>query len=89
MAERRITCWQCRAYDREARRCRIGKTNPKTKQDSLTVAELLGAQALCLHNPFREPLILRMRHPKRRFVWDEEPTRCPEPSLEIEILDDA
>jgi len=88
MAERRIVCWQCRTYDREARRCRIGKANPPTKHESITVAELMGAQALCLHNPHREPLILRMRLPQRRFVWAEVTPRRPLPDLTIEILEE-
>ncbi len=87
MAERRRTCWQCGTYDREARRCRMGKTNPRKKHEAQTVAELLGPQSLCLHNPFREPLILRMRAPHRRFLWTEEPVQPPEP-LEIEIIEE-
>lgn len=88
MAEPQIRCWQCRTYDREARRCRIGKANPKTKRESITVAELLGAQVLCLHNPHREPLILRMRFPDRPIVWSLPAPRRPAPLLEIEVLDE-
>ena len=89
MAERRTTCLSCRTYDREIGRCRIGKTNPRKKHESLTVAELLGAQALCVHNPFREPLILRMRFSHRRFLWEEpRGTRALEP-IEIEILEET
>jgi hypothetical protein len=88
MAQQSITCRRCPTYDREARRCRIGKTNPKTKHESLTVAELFGPQALCLHNPHREPLLLRMRCPERRFVWTEPIPRILEMPLEIEILEE-
>ncbi len=88
MPERRTSCWQCRSYDRDARRCRIGKTNPRKKHESLTVAEMMGVQALCLHNPYREPLILRMRHPHSRFIWTEPTPRPFEEPLDIEIIDD-
>ncbi len=88
LAKTGITCWQCRAYDREARRCSVGKANPRKKHEALTVAEVRGVQALCLHNPHREPLILRMRSPHRRFVWQESPSRIPS-AIEIEIIDEV
>lgn len=86
MRERRITCATCRSYDNETLRCRLGKANPRKKHEALTVAELMGPQMLCLHNPFREPLLLRMRQPKRRFVWNV-PTAVPNEPLEVEILE--
>lgn len=88
MAKRRLTCPQCPTYDREAHRCRIGKANPRRKHESLTVAELLGARALCLHNPYREPLLLRMYQPKRRFLWESSTLPLQSPPIEIEILDE-
>jgi hypothetical protein len=65
MAEKRMTCWRCPRYDREARRCRDGKTNPKSKADSIAVAEQLGLRALCHYNPYRDPLARRMHFPER------------------------
>jgi hypothetical protein len=65
MAERRRSCWQCSRYDRTERHCRDNKTNPKTKRDSKEVAETLGVQALCLYNPYRDVLALRMYFPDR------------------------
>jgi hypothetical protein len=88
MAERRTTCLRCRTYDRETARCRLGKTNPRKKHETQTVAELLGVQTICIHNPFREPLILRMRYSDRRFIWDlPRPGRLIQP-IEIEILEE-
>jgi len=53
------------------------------------VAELFGVRALCLHNPFREPLILRMRFAKRRFIWDDTARSSFLQPMEIEILEDS
>jgi hypothetical protein len=88
MAEKRLTCPQCPCYDREARRCRVGKANPRKKHESLTVAEMLGPRALCMHNPFREPLLLRMRFPDRRFIWDRLALPTASGTLEVTILDE-
>ena len=90
MAERdkRLTCWQCKSYVRELRRCSIGKTNPTKKHVSITVAEIFGPQALCMHNPFREPLFLRMHQPKRRFVWATPITVIFRDHLDVEIIEE-
>ena len=91
MAERRtkrLTCWQCGSYDRDIRRCKVGKANPKKKHESLTFAEMLGPQALCVHNPYREPLLLRMHQPGRRFVWASPDVHSILERPEIEILED-
>lgn len=84
---KRLMCWQCSSYDREERRCRIGKANPKKKHESITVAELFGAQTLCIHNPFREPLLLRMHNPRSRFLWVSDPAPITV-RPEVEIIDD-
>jgi hypothetical protein len=85
---KRLTCWQCGSYDREARRCRLGKANPKKKHESITLAELLGPQALCMHNPFREPLLLRMHQPDRRFIFAAPETLSSQARPEVEVLED-
>ena len=77
----------CACYDREARRCRIGKSNPRRKLDAVDVARLLGVEALCLHNPYREPLILRMYLPLQRFVWHDPPPGPKGDDFEVEIVE--
>ncbi len=54
----------------------------------MTVAEMFGPQALCSHNPWREPLLLRMHSPQRRFVWDQLLLPTASGTLEVTILDD-
>lgn len=87
MAERRITCRQCCAYDREERRCRVGKTNPPRKHEALTVAELLGVRTLCIHNPYREPLIERMYFPGQPRKMALSSLRSARP-VEVEIMEE-
>ncbi len=65
--EKRLACWYCRTYDRDRRRCLAGKANPGRKHVAITVAEVPGPQTLCSHNPFREPLLLRMYFPAQTF----------------------
>lgn len=89
MAERRKTCLTCRTYDRLRNRCALGKSNPRKKHEAQTVAELLGVQSICLHNPFREPLILRMRFPERRFLWNDSRTHSEAARIEVEILEEG
>ena len=86
---KRLTCWQCATYDRELRRCRLGKANPTKKHESITLAEMLGPQALCIHNPFREPLLLRMHQPKRRFLWTMPEAPLSQERPEVEIIDEG
>jgi hypothetical protein len=45
------------------RRCQDGKANPRSKADSVVVAELLGLRALCHYNLHRDALALRMHFP--------------------------
>ncbi len=54
---RRVTCARCRLYDRLARRCTIGKVNPRTKLDTYETARLLGVRALCAFNLYREKML--------------------------------
>lgn len=61
--QKRMTCWQCPRYSRAERRCQDGKANPKSKTDSVAVAESLGLRALCHYNPYRDALALRMHFP--------------------------
>jgi hypothetical protein len=88
MAQKRRTCLTCSTYDHEQNRCRVGKANPRKKHESQTVAELMGVQTLCIHNPFREPLILRMRFNKRRFIWDDLPRPGRTNPIEVEIIEE-
>jgi hypothetical protein len=60
---RRMTCLKCPRYEREALHCREGKANPRSKADTVAVAELLGLQALCHYNPYRDALALQMYFP--------------------------
>lgn len=62
-AERRVSCWQCRRYRRSVRRCLDGKANPRSKSDSVAVAEALGLRALCAFNPHRDALARRLHFP--------------------------
>ena len=87
MANEPKSCWMCACYDREARRCSIGKANPRRKLDAVDVARMLGVEALCMHNPHREPLILRMYLPQRRFKWTDQPARAGD-NFEVEIVED-
>ena len=52
------------------------------------MAELLGAQAICMRSPFRESLILRMRYPKKRFLFQNENILKLGSRLEVELLED-
>lgn len=54
---RRVTCQRCRLYDREQRRCRLGKVNPRSKLDTYETAQVLGVRALCAFNLYREQLL--------------------------------
>jgi hypothetical protein len=66
----------------------IGKSNPPRKHLAQTISELLGSQALCMKNPFRESLILRMRYPKKRFIFQNESSSRLGGRLEVELLED-
>ena len=63
MSTKRMTCRQCPRYDLNAQRCLDGKANPRSKSDSVAVAEQLGLRTLCHYNPFRDALALRMYFP--------------------------
>jgi hypothetical protein len=61
--QKRMTCWNCPIYDRATFHCRDGKTNPRKKTDSITVAELLGLRALCHYNLYRDAIAQRTHFP--------------------------
>jgi hypothetical protein len=61
--QKRMTCWNCRRYDRSTFHCRDGKTNPRKKADTVMVAELLGLRALCHYNLYRDALAQRTYFP--------------------------
>lgn len=58
-----MSCWQCPRYDRKTRRCQDGKANPRSKADSVAVAETLGVRALCHYNLYRDALAARRYFP--------------------------
>ncbi len=92
-SNRRMACWQCPRYLRAERRCLDGKTNPKSKSDTVAVAELLGLRALCHYNPYRDLLALRMYFPNDPATRALTPVRPPRRSrrcrVEVEIIEDA
>lgn len=63
MAEKRMACWNCPRYERGERQCVDGKANPRSKVDSVMVAEALGLRALCHYNLYRDALTLRRHFP--------------------------
>lgn len=40
--------------------CRSGKLNPRSKEDAVDVARMIGVRALCVFNEHREPIVQRM-----------------------------
>jgi hypothetical protein len=84
-----MACWQCPRYDRAERRCQDGKANPKSKSDSVAVAELLGVRALCHYNPYRDGLALRMYFPNHpATLAASQPRRAMRRGhIEVEIED--
>ncbi|HZO91556.1 MAG TPA: hypothetical protein VFB38_24755 [Chthonomonadaceae bacterium] len=86
-----MACWQCPRYSRAERRCLDGKANPKSKADSVAVAELLGVRALCHYNLYRDALALRTYLPNAPATLAL--ARKPQPAaaggrIEVEILED-
>lgn len=75
MAEKRMSCWNCPRYSRAERSCGDGKANPKSKADSVMVAELLGIRALCHYNPFRDRLVALTHFPTERLGITAVPPR--------------
>ncbi len=88
LGKKRMTCWQCRRYDQEARRCLDGKVNPRSKSDTFTVTELFGLQALCHYNPYRDDLAARMFFPGQAPLTKRPLTALWDRRIEIEILPD-
>ena len=88
MTLKRMTCWKCPRYDKDERRCREGKVNPRSKSDTFTVSELFGIQALCHYNPYRDALAERMFSPGRPLPPKRQIAAIWERRIEIEILPD-
>lgn len=61
--EKRMTCLRCPRYNRSELRCLDGKSNPRSKVDTVAVVETLGIQALCYHNAYRDQLVMRIYFP--------------------------
>lgn len=86
--ERRMSCWQCPRYSRIERKCQDGKANPKRKSETVEVAEVLGLQAICHYNPYRDLIALRRFFPHRHVLHPVVRTRkkrddaTPEPPPE-------
>lgn len=85
MSEKRMTCPRCPRYDKDERRCLDGKTNPKSKSDSVAAAEQLGVRALCVYNPFRDALAARMYFPTQPIAFSEPRTRIKPRKQRIQI----
>jgi len=86
VAQKRITCWQCPRYDREARHCLDGKANPVKKSDTVEVAEALGLQKICLYNPYRDDLAMRTYFPRHPLAQSPaKPRRKPRVKVEVEL----
>lgn len=79
-----MSCWQCPRYDRTERKCRDGKANPKSKADTIEVAEILGLQAICHYNPHRDLIALRRFFPKRPVLHPIVRSRKTKPALVLE-----
>jgi len=62
-----MRCWNCPRYNRAERICLDGKANPRSKSDSVAVAETLGLRTLCHYNLFRDALSARMHYPRARI----------------------
>ncbi|HLV80866.1 MAG TPA: hypothetical protein VKT32_11320 [Chthonomonadaceae bacterium] len=88
MGEKRMACWQCPRYDRETRRCRDGKANPRRKADTVAVAELLGLRALCHYNPYRDGLARRWHFPHQPFLPAPAGPGLRFQKIEVEILEE-
>ncbi|MFK5004352.1 hypothetical protein, partial [Klebsiella pneumoniae] len=59
------------------------------KSDSIAVAELLGARALCYQNPYRDALALRMHFPHEAAARQRSLLRNQRERIEIEIEQEA
>ncbi len=62
-----MRCWNCPRYSRPERVCLDGKANPRSKSDSVAVAETLGLRTLCHYNLYRDALSARMHYPRSRI----------------------
>jgi hypothetical protein len=91
MTERRMSCSKCPRYDREALRCREGKSNPGRKSDAVAVSELLGLRSLCQYSPYRERLAVQSYFPKSALASATSARRTRRPStcvLTVEIIEE-
>ena len=66
---------------------RDGKANPKRKSETFEVADMLGLQAICHYNPYRDLIALRRFFPHRQVLHPIIRTRKKQdesPSAETE-----
>ncbi len=90
MAIKRILCQNCSSYDKTEQKCNLGKTNPRKKHETFTLVELLGVQSLCMHNPWREELLLRMyRHPKSVGYMTTITSAIKDARVDLEWIDNG
>lgn len=50
-------CRDCARWDSENRRCKDGKVNPHSWEETVNVANVLGVRAICIFNDHRERLV--------------------------------
>ncbi len=52
-----MDCRDCPRYDNAHTRCKDGKVNPHTYEQSFSVAQFMGLRSLCVFNDYRERLL--------------------------------
>lgn len=50
-------CRDCALWNPEDRRCKNGKVNPQSWEETVNVANVLGVRAICIFNDHRERLV--------------------------------
>lgn len=52
-----VYCRDCALWEAESNRCRNGKVNPHSWEETVNVANVLGVRAICIFNDHRERLV--------------------------------
>lgn len=50
-------CRDCNRVDAESGRCRDGKVNPQSWEETVNVSNVLGVRSICIFNDFRERMV--------------------------------